>query len=60
MIMKCNPGYEVKIGDIPVDPCVYEEIEVHSNVTVEVWRCKNCGHIEIVWRRQEDTIDELG
>lgn len=48
----------MKIGDIPLDPCVYEEIEVHRNVTVEVWRCKNCGHIELVWHRQENTEDE--
>lgn len=36
-----------------LDPCIYETVEVHHNVTVEVMRCKNCGHIEITWHRDE-------
>lgn len=43
-----------------LDPCSYELLEKHINVTVEVLRCKKCGHIEILWHRQEDTIDEEG
>ena len=38
-----------------LDPCIYEVIEKYANVTIEVLRCKNCGHIEISWHRQEDT-----
>jgi len=46
-----------------LDPCVYEEIESYRNVTVHIFKCKNCGHIEIEWEKQEDTeeidLDEL-
>lgn len=38
-----------------LDPCLYETIEAYRNVTVEIRKCKNCGNIDIVWRRQEDT-----
>ena len=43
-----------------LDPCHYELLEKHGNVTIEVLRCKKCGHIEILWHRQEDTTDEEG
>ena len=42
-----------------VDPCVYELIEEHRNVTVKVYRCKNCGSIDISWVRTENTEDVL-
>lgn len=35
--------------------CEYEEIERHTNVTVIILRCKNCGDISIAWQRQENT-----
>lgn len=38
-----------------LDPCIYEEVERYSNVTVSVMRCKNCGHTEVTWTRQPDT-----
>jgi hypothetical protein len=38
-----------------LDPCIYKTVEKYQNVTVEVMRCTKCGHIEIVWHRQEDT-----
>ena len=38
-----------------LDPCNYEEIERYANVTVSIRRCKNCGHIDIAWYRQDDT-----
>mgnify|MGYP003450816935 CR=1 FL=1 len=41
-----------------LDPCIYEVVEVHHNVTVEVFRCKNCGHVELSWYRQENTESE--
>lgn len=51
---KCSfpEGVEIKPDGInELDPCIYEEIEVHHNVTVRVLQCKKCGHIEIVWER---------
>ena len=57
---KCAPpdGVTIKLdGKHPLDPCEYEVKEIHRNVTVEVIRCRKCGHTEISWRRQEDTED---
>lgn len=42
-------------GKHELDPCVYREIEAYKNVTVHVLRCKNCGHTEVEWERQENT-----
>lgn len=56
--MKCcwPEGMVIKPDGInELDPCVYEDIEMYTNVTVIVSRCKNCGHIDIRWMRQEDT-----
>ena len=39
-----------------LDPCVYEPTESYANVTIEILKCKRCGHTEITWRRQSDTI----
>lgn len=58
--LKCAPPDGVTIkpdGKHPLDPCEYEVKEIHRNVTVEVIRCRKCGHTEISWRRQEDTED---
>lgn len=60
---KCDFGAGVVVkpdGVNELDPCRYELLEKHTNVTVEVLRCKKCGHVEILWHRQEDTIDEEG
>ena len=57
---KCSFGDGVTIkpdGIHELDPCRYEVIERHRNVTVEVLRCKVCGHIEKTWYRQENTED---
>jgi hypothetical protein len=56
---KCKfpDGVEVKIGDLELDPCKYEVAEIHKNVTVEVLRCKVCGHLSMGWRRQNNTED---
>jgi hypothetical protein len=44
-----------------LDPCIYEEVERYANVTISISRCKNCGHIDISWFRQEDTEElEVG
>lgn len=56
--MKCcwPEGMVIKPDGInELDPCVYEDIEMYTNVTVIVSKCKNCGHIDIRWMRQEDT-----
>jgi hypothetical protein len=42
-------------GENELDPCVYEDIEMYTNVTVIISRCKKCGHEEISWLRQENT-----
>lgn len=46
-------------GVHPLDPCVYEDKEIHTNVTVYVSQCRKCGHVDIRWERQEDTEDIL-
>lgn len=38
-----------------LDPCIYQEIEKYANVTISIRKCKNCGNIDIVWYRQDDT-----
>ena len=52
---KYREGMELKIGDIPVDPCLYETEKILTNCTVELTRCKNCGHYEISWYRTATT-----
>lgn len=56
---KCSFGEGITIkpdGVNELDPCFYEVAEVHENVTVEVLRCKRCGHIEISWYRPDDEM----
>ena len=45
----------VKLLGHDIDPCEYELIEAYRNVTVEVLRCKKCGHVELSWKRQDNT-----
>lgn len=56
---KCSwgDGIEAKPGGIELDPCVYEDVEAHRNVTVIISKCRVCGHVEISWIRQPDTED---
>lgn len=42
-------------GENELDPCVYKDVEMYTNVTIVISRCKKCGHVEISWLRQEDT-----
>lgn len=59
---KCSfpDGIVIKPDGInELDPCLYETIETHRNVTVEVRRCKRCGHIDIAWIRQSNTESEV-
>lgn len=54
----CPPGVAIKPDGVhDLDPCVYEDIEMHTNVTVIVSRCKNCGRVSLSWLRTADTED---
>ena len=56
---KCRLPHGMKFkpdGVHELDPCKYEVVERHENVTVEILRCRNCGHQEITWYR--NNIDE--
>lgn len=57
--MRCahGDGVTVKVGGVPVDPCIYRAIETHYNCKVHILKCVRCGHIEIEWERQENTED---
>lgn len=59
---KCKFPHGVTIkpdGKFELDPCLYETVERYKNVTVEIRRCARCGHIDIAWRRQENTEFEV-
>lgn len=57
--MRCvhGDGVTVEVGGIPVDPCVYKEVETHHNCTVHVMECIHCGHIEIEWESEDKNGD---
>ena len=57
MSKKCSfDGVAVKLDGVhELDPCIYEDIEMYTNVTVVISRCKKCGHIEISWLKQDNT-----
>ena len=44
-------------GANELDPCLYQEIGTFENVTVHILRCVRCGHIEVEWEQQDNTID---
>ena len=57
---KCTFGDGIAVkpdGRNELDPCLYEEIETYENVTVHILRCVRCGHIEVEWEQQDNTID---
>lgn len=57
---KCSfqSGMKMSLDGVhEVDPCVYEDIEIHTNATVIVSRCKNCGGYSISWMRTDQTED---
>lgn len=56
---KCSFGEGVVIkpdGTNELDPCIYDVIEEYANVTVRVLKCSRCGHVEVEWSRQSDTV----
>ena len=54
--MKCSlpDGMEARIDGHDIDPCLYEEVETIEHCTVHVLQCTKCGHIEIMWEREND------
>lgn len=53
-------GVTIKVDDVyEVDPCVYNLMEEHRNVTVRVYQCPFCKSIDISWERQDDTESEI-
>ncbi len=57
---KCSFGDGITVkpdGRSELDPCLYQEIGTYENVTVHILRCVRCGHIEVEWERQKNTID---
>ncbi len=38
-----------------LDPCIYDLMEEHQNVTVRVYQCAICGSVDISWEKQDDT-----
>lgn len=42
-----------------IAPHRYRLKERHSNVTVEILECEDCGEVSIGWYRQEDTTDDV-
>ena len=47
--MKIKPD-----GTNELDPCIYEDIEIHTNCTVIVSKCTKCGSLEISWVKNDD------
>ena len=51
-LSKCQfpEGMKIKPDGVnELDPCVYEDIEIHTNCTVIISRCTKCGNLEISW-----------
>ena len=40
-------------GTNELDPCVYEDVEIHTNCTVIISKCTKCGNLEISWIKNE-------
>lgn len=57
---KCRlpEGVTIKPDGIhELDPCIYVPISEYRNVTIRICRCEKCGHVDISWMRQEDTVE---
>lgn len=42
-------------GRDELDACLYKDIEIYTNCTVIVSRCKRCGNLDFRWMRTEET-----
>lgn len=56
MVCEHQNGDVTRLFGVPVDPCVYEEIERYANATVIVQRCVKCGQTAVRWVAQPDTV----
>lgn len=45
-------------GHDELDPCDYVEVARLKNVTISILQCRKCGHMEIAWERQDNTVEE--
>jgi hypothetical protein len=57
MSNKCSFG-DIVIkpdGINELDPCIYKDVEMYTNVTAIVSRCERCGNIDIRWIKQDNT-----
>lgn len=53
---KLPDGVTIKPDGVnELDPCMYMTTEIYTNVTVEIRECVNCGHVDVVWHKQDDT-----
>ena len=48
----CGDSIVVSEDGDELDPCLYDVVEVHNNVTVEVLKCQKCGHVELSWYKE--------
>lgn len=59
---KCHfpEGVSIKPdGENELEACQYVLMQEYKNVTVQVWQCPVCGHIDISWKRQDDTEEVI-
>ena len=47
----------VSIGGYEVDPCLYQTVEVHHNVSVCLSRCVRCGNEMITWSEHPEVFN---
>lgn len=45
-----------RITGLTFDGCEYQLTEAWKNVTVEVSRCRRCGHVDMSWLKQDDSV----
>ena len=53
-----NPVTILPDGYHPLDACDYIEVARLKNVTISILQCRKCGHMEIAWERQDNTVEE--
>ena len=52
---KFHNGITIKPdGTNELDPCIYEDIEIHTDCTVIISKCSKCGNLEISWIKNDD------
>ena len=57
---RCKTASSISILGTELDQCEYEVIEEHYNCKVEVLQCRNCGHTEVSWFRNNGGIENDG